>query len=178
MEVKKLHEYNAADLDCVRIERADRRKWNFGGYRDKSFNRILVDGEHVGFLAMEAGWRKPWRILDLSEADLGASRYSDKESCRADVCALFARGQLMTAAQAEVHRAEAERQRQENQASADRRRAERLRAEEDRLRKFEKDRATAERAIALLDDLAAGAGDDLDLLAFAARTLREKYQVS
>lgn len=172
MELKRPHAYEDRDLSRVRIEQIQRRTWGSSDrYRDKSFNRIYVDGEHVGFLAMETGWSKPWTILDVRQRDVVRCCAKHRSDCRAEICERFAMGNLKTDAQfeaveAERRAAEEEKRRRDREAHLAAR------------RQIEEDRATAGHAARLLERLEGKLEDERDafLVRFAVRVLRDRYK--
>jgi hypothetical protein len=90
----------------VKIETAPRRKWgSIDTFRDKSFNKIFIDCEHVGFLSMECGWQKPWSILDLEERLATRAYGRTKEECALDALQSFERGDIWTQRQKDVREA-------------------------------------------------------------------------
>lgn len=125
---KQAHEYADYEVrDRVKIEKAPRRKYNsLDAFRDKSLNRILIDGVPCGFLALEMGWGKPWHLETIDGVFVCKCLARNKPGCLPDALERFDAGELPTEAMLERRKADRLRQEQERAEHTERLKAQRL----------------------------------------------------
>jgi hypothetical protein len=109
-------------VERVKFEKTNRRKadWSDEYFKDKSRNKIMIDGVHRGWLSMAMGYGMPWMITTLNNHTAANSVRGKKDSnfVKRAVLRAFKSGNLPTADEMGAHEAaqalEAQRRAEEN----------------------------------------------------------------